>query len=522
MSSTNAKFDFNNLFTFELANNHQGSVEHGKKIINAVADLKDKFGVKAAIKFQFRDLDTFIHPHFKDSKDNKHIPRFLSTRLSDEQFQELIQEAKRRGLITMCTPFDEASVDKILNHNIDIIKIASCSATDWPLLQKIADAGKPVICSTGGLAIKEMDKVVSFLEHRGVDFALMHCVAIYPTPADKFHLNQIETMRNRYPGIVIGFSTHEDPNNLTAIKLAYAKGARIFEKHVGVPDADIKLNAYSADPDQTEAWLTAWREAVHVCGAGSEREISAKELADLDSLKRGVYVKKPIPAGAVFGRSDVFFAMPLQEGQLTSGQWRENLAADRNYEAHQAVSASVAPKARSKKDIIYSTIHAVKGMINNSKIPLGHDFLVEISHHYGLERFHEVGCVLIECINREYAKKLIIQIAGQRNPVHYHKKKDETFQVLYGTLNVEIDGRLKTLEAGDTLWVPRGVWHGFSTSTGAIFEEVSTSSLNDDSFYIDKQIAVLPRDLRKTKLHNWGRHQFDEFDEQGNIVGQYV
>ena len=140
MVFTNHKgFDFNNLFTFEMANNHQGSVTHGKRIINAMADLKDKFGIRAAIKFQFRDLDTFIHPDHLSDKENKHIPRFLSTRLSDVEFKELILEAKRRGLITMCTPFDEISVDKILNLGIEIVKVASCSATDWPLLEKLPE-----------------------------------------------------------------------------------------------------------------------------------------------------------------------------------------------------------------------------------------------------------------------------------------------------------------------------------------------------------------------------------------------
>lgn len=515
-------FDFNNLFTFEMANNHQGSVEHGKRIITAMADLKDKFGIRAAVKFQFRDLDTFIHPAHKESKENKHIPRFLSTRLTDAKFSELVHEAKRRGLITMCTPFDEPSVDKILNLGIEIIKIASCSATDWPLLERIAEAGKPVIVSTGGLTVKDIDKVVSFLEHRGVSFALMHCVALYPTPTHEFQLSQIEILRNRYPGITIGFSTHEEPTNLTAVQLAYAKGARIFEKHVGVPTAEITLNKYSASPEQVEAWIYAWQEAVAACGTESERIISEQELSDLNSLKRGVYLKKALLKGAVIERGNVFFAMPLGEGQLSSSEWKSNLVSDRNYEANEPLSREILPKGKSRKEIIYSTIHAVKGMLNQSRIPLGHEFVVELSHHHGLEHFEEVGCTLIECINREYAKKLIIQLPGQSHPTHYHKRKDETFQVLYGTLEARVDGRPKMLYPGDTLWIPRGVWHDFKTATGAIFEEISTTSFNDDSFYIDKEIARLTREARKTKLHNWGRHQFDEFDEQGNIIDQYA
>lgn len=522
MESSNRKFDFNNLFTFEMANNHQGSVEHGKRIINAIADLKDKFGIKAAIKFQFRDLDTFIHPDKKNDTQNKHIPRFLGTRLSDEEFGELVGEARRRNLITMCTPFDEPSVDKIIGLGIEIVKVASCSSDDWPLLEKISEAGRPVIASTGGLTIKEIDKVVSFFEHRGVNFALMHCVAIYPTPNDKFHLNQIETMRTRYPGVVIGFSTHEDPNNFSAVQLAYAKGARIFEKHVGVPTPEVTLNKYSASPEQAEKWLNAWQEAAQICGGEGEREITATELNDLRVLKRGVFVKKEVPQGTALQRSDIFFAFPLEEGQLLSGQWRPGLIAQKHYKANEAVDSGILPQSLSKKNIIYSTIHAVKGMLNMSRIPLNHDFSVELSHHYGIEKFHEIGCTLIECVNREYAKKLIIQLPGQWNPVHYHKKKDETFQILHGELEVEINGKRKILGTGETLWVPRGVWHGFGTKAGVIFEEISTTSLSDDSFYIDRQIANLPRDNRKTRLYNWGRHQFDEFDEKGNVVSQYA
>src|SRR3989344_2096786 len=107
------KFDFNDLFIFEMANNHRGSVEHGKRIINAVADVAQEAGIRGAVKFQFRDLDTFIHPSHKEKTDNKHIPRFLSTRLSEGQFGELVKEAKKRELVTICTPFDEASVDSI-------------------------------------------------------------------------------------------------------------------------------------------------------------------------------------------------------------------------------------------------------------------------------------------------------------------------------------------------------------------------------------------------------------------------
>lgn len=508
------KFDFRNVFIFEMANNHQGLKEHGLKIINAMADIAERHGIRGAIKFQFRDLDTFIHPEHRESKDNKHIPRFLSTRLSDEDFMALVAETKRRGLVSVCTPFDEPSVDKIERLGIEVIKIGSCSSHDWPLLERAAMTGKPVICSTGGLSIADIDKIVSFFQKRAVHFALMHCVAQYPTPNDKLHLNQIEVMRARFPEVVIGFSTHEDPANLNAVRVAYAKGARIFEKHVGVQTETIALNPYSATPEQVEDWVKAYKEAVESCGGDGERNIDPKEISDLRSLMRGVYAREEIPRGVAIKREKVFFAMPIQEGQLPSGRWADGLIADRDYGPNESLPAALRSGRPSRKEIVYHSIHAVKGMLNMARIPVNHDFAVELSHHYGIERFHEIGCTIVECFNREYAKKLIIQLPGQWNPEHYHKRKDETFHLLSGTLEVDINGRRKILEPGDTFWVPRGVVHGFGTATGVVFEEISTSNHADDSFYADRKIATMPREERKTRLLNWGQHQLEDITEE--------
>jgi len=188
---TEQKFDFNNLFVFEMANNHQGSVDHGLRIIREIADAVYAQGIRGAIKLQFRELDSFIHPSHRNGSDNKHIPRFISTRLSENEFRVLVEETKNKGLISMCTPFDEPSVGSIERLGIEVIKIGSCSATDWPLLERVAEAGKPVIFSTGGLRLEDIDKTVSFFKHRGVNFAFMHCIALYPTPNEDLQLNQM-------------------------------------------------------------------------------------------------------------------------------------------------------------------------------------------------------------------------------------------------------------------------------------------------------------------------------------------
>ena len=80
---------------------------------------------------------------------------------------------------------DEESVAVIEAMGFDGIKVASCSAKDWPLLEEVASVGKPTIISTGGLTTEDIDNLVSFFGHRGVHYALMHCVSMYPTPAER-------------------------------------------------------------------------------------------------------------------------------------------------------------------------------------------------------------------------------------------------------------------------------------------------------------------------------------------------
>jgi len=103
------------LFTFEMANNHQGSVEHGKMIIQemkkAAEPYEDIFDF--AFKFQYRDLDTFLHPAYKNRMDIKNVKRFQETRLTQGQFLELKKEVEKQGMYTMCTAFDEVSARRI-------------------------------------------------------------------------------------------------------------------------------------------------------------------------------------------------------------------------------------------------------------------------------------------------------------------------------------------------------------------------------------------------------------------------
>jgi sialic acid synthase SpsE/quercetin dioxygenase-like cupin family protein len=496
-------FNFEDLFIFEMANNHQGSTEHGLRIIEAMGKIREKYNIRAAVKLQYRDLDSFIHDDFKKRDDVKHIPRFMSTRLSGDDFDIMVARVKELGMLAISTPFDEISVNKCVAQNLDVIKVASCSADDWPLLEKVARAGKPVIISTGGVEISAIDDLVSFFSHKNVDFALMHCVALYPSPNDKMNMNFMDRLKKRYPEIPIGFSGHEAPDNNDIIKIAVSKKASIYERHVGVETDKIKLNNYSMNPAQVEKWVEAALLARTICGSDS-KTITKDETDSLLSLKRGAYAKKRIAKGERITVNDVYFAMPCQDGQTTSGElgrYRSSIVASKAYGINEAVSDH--DSGEDRISFIREILHDAKGMIFEAGIRVTEDNTVEISHHYGIANFRKNGALIVNVINREYCKKLIVVFPGQVHPFHYHQKKEETFQLLWGKLRVEMEGRVYDLKPGQTLLVERGADHSFTSENGAIFEEISTTHIKNDSFYKDEKIARLDPLERKTMIDSW-------------------
>ena len=159
-----------------------------------------------------------------------------------------------------------------------------------------------------------------------------------------------------------------------------------------------------------------------------------------------------------------------------------------------------------KNQILKKSIHIAKGILNEAKVFLNSDFEAEFSHHYGVEEFEKTGAIIINCINREYCKKLVIVLPGQSHPDHYHKRKEETFNLLYGDFELTVDGAQRSLYPGDISLVMPGVWHSFKSKKGCIVEEVSTTHFKNDSVYKDPFINKLSLEQRKTKVPNWGRY----------------
>lgn len=142
----------------------------------------------------------------------------------------------------------------------------------------------------------------------------------------------------------------------------------------------------------------------------------------------------------------------------------------------------------------------IADFIDQAHLVLTEDAVMEIYHHRGVENFKNIGAVFIKIINCEYCKSYVIMLPGQTYPNHFHKIKTETFFVLLGQLDVTCEGEVHSLHPGEILSVERGQSHSFSSINGAVFEELSTTYIKNDSVYSDSIIRNSVYEQRKTLI----------------------
>lgn len=493
-----------NLFILDMANNHYGDLTHAKKIVKSFSKVQKKYKLKATIKFQFRELPDFVHKDYRDKK-IKYVRRFLDTKLSDENFFKLFKFIKKNKFLTSCTPFDEKSVDKIEKFGFDYLKVASVSALDFNLHERVVRNNIPKIISTGGISLDDIDKIVSFYSKKKQNFAIMHCVSVYPTRNEDLNLKFIKNLKKRYDNIPIGWSTHEDPNEMLPGALAFTLGATIFEKHIGIRSKKYPINKYSITQDNFEKWLINFNKAKLMIGK-NDKNIFKDEIITINNLSRGVFAKKNLKKNTILNKNNVFFAIPLLKNQLASQELKTNTILDKDTLKDKPIYKKNVTQDKSllKKFKVRSYLHKAKAMLNYNKIKVGESFSLEVSHHKGIENFEKIGCFLFNIVNKAYAKKLIVMLPNQKHPSHFHKSKSETFIMLAGSLRL-IDGKNKyNLSPGDRVDLKKSSWHEFRAGkNGCIFEEISTRSLKKDSFYKNKIIKKMDRDERKTYIKNW-------------------
>ncbi len=484
------------LYIFEMANNHMGSVDHAKRIVDEFADLAQKKGINAGIKMQFRNLSTFIHPDFQQRNDLKYVKRFNETRLSKEQFKEIVNYIKQKGLLAITTPFDNESIPLSDDLNIDVLKVASCSVDDWPLLEDVSKINKKIIISTAGVELPTLRKVYKLFKQRARDFSFMHCVGEYPTPNNVANLDRIKRLKQEFPDIEIGFSTHESPLSPSVTPYAVAMGCTIVEKHIGVPTTNWPLNAYSLTKDQMETVITEIDALIEASTGKSTAQVNA-----LKSLKRGVYLKGDLSKGHAITKDDLYFAMPVQENMFDASAY------------HQIIGACLTNDKKKnegllekdiidvdRKEILDRIKKQVIQQLQSAKVTVTENDDVEISAHFGLDNFFETGCVIVSKINRQYCKKILVMLPNQAHPTHRHMIKEESFELLSGDCELVLNGKKIDLQLGDPKLINTKVDHSFSSKNGCVIEEVSTTHFPGDSIYQNPKINKLTLEERKIKF----------------------
>ncbi len=298
------------LIIAELSGNHNGSLDRGLAIIDAVADA----GVHA-IKLQTYTADTMTLPGAHRISDPSSL---WYGRELHELYQEaytpwewhaaLFDRARQRGVLAFSSPFDETSVDFLETIDVPAYKIASLENTDWPLLRRVAATGKPVIMSTGASTLAEVAEAVDVLRTAGCrDLVLLKCTSTYPAPPENTHLRTIPHLSQLFADCLVGLSDHTAGVGVAVA--AVALGASVVEKHVTLRRADGGVDsAFSLEPEEVRTLVTeterAWQALGRIQYGVQRGEASAR------SHKRSIYVAHDIAAGDLYSTENLRIVRP--------------------------------------------------------------------------------------------------------------------------------------------------------------------------------------------------------------------
>ena len=214
----------------ELGGNHGGDLKVAQDLVRTAAHCG-----ASAVKFQKRDNATLYSQALLDApyvNENSYGPTYGLHRdaleFTADQLAACQITATVAGISCFATAFDEASADVLLRLEMPAIKIHSGGLTDHALLRYVAQFGRPIILSTGGGTLADIEAAVDSLGE--CPHAILHCTASYPLAPVEANLNVIPVLRERYPSTVIGWSSHHPGIALSFV--AYTLGARILEHHV--------------------------------------------------------------------------------------------------------------------------------------------------------------------------------------------------------------------------------------------------------------------------------------------------
>lgn len=297
----------------EAGSNHNGDLDKAKKLIDKAVEAGAD-----AVKFQtFRAQDMYVEDsgeveYLEDEREIYDIIEDME--MPYEWIPKLYEYCQQKGIFFMSTPFDERSADE-LEEYVPAYKVASYTSSHIPFLKHLAEKDKSIIMSTGAHEISEVEDSVEALRQAGVeDFALLQCVAAYPTPLESINVKVIQTLREKF-GVQTGLSDHTlDP--VTAPAAAVALGANIVEKHFTLdksmegPDHEFAL-----EPDQLDRMVTAIRNTEKALGNG-EKEVLGVEEELHEMGKRRIHATSEIKEGEIISDENIDI---LRSGKQENG-----------------------------------------------------------------------------------------------------------------------------------------------------------------------------------------------------------
>src|SRR3989344_60056 len=271
----------------EIGINHNGDKQIAKKLIDVAVEA----GADCA-KFQMRDMES-LYRNAGDANDPsadlgaQYTLNLLSKfQLKTEEYYELFDYCKEKGIIPLCTPFDIKSVELLEAYGMPAYKTASADLTNHELLERIAKTGKPMVVSTGMSTEVEITDAITLLRRNGAQYALLHCNSTYPAPFKDINLKYIERLRE-LGGCVVGYSGHERGQNIALA--AVSMGAQIIEKHITL-DRDMEGNDHivSLLPDELATLILGIREIEEAKGTNTPRTITQGERMNREVLGKSV------------------------------------------------------------------------------------------------------------------------------------------------------------------------------------------------------------------------------------------
>lgn len=280
----------------EIGNNHNGSFDLALEMIDAAQEAGAD-----CVKFQMRKMSAVYRKKSlsREAEDlgTEYVLDLLERfQLSEKEHGEVAKYCRKKGILYMCTPWDDESVTTLEALNVPAYKVASADLTNLPLIEKLIDTKKTLILSTGMSSVHEIQVTVDFLNGRGAQFVLLHCNSTYPAPFQDINLNWIKKLNEIHH--LIGYSGHERG---TAVTLAaVGLGAKVIERHFTFDrNMEGPDHAASLEPNEFKALVSGIREIELALGDGLERKVSQGEMINRENLAKSLVASMDLEEGTI-------------------------------------------------------------------------------------------------------------------------------------------------------------------------------------------------------------------------------